>query len=120
MPITIKRAYEEPTARDGTRILVDGIWPRGVSKADLKIAQWVKTVAPSKDLRAWYGHDPARWPEFRKRYREELGQSPRKEVLDRLIFLAEQGNLTLVFGARDAERSNAAVIAEVIRQKLSH
>jgi len=105
-------------ARDGTRILVDGLWPRGVKKADLKISAWEKSIAPSKALRAWYGHDPEKWPEFRKRYHKELAESPRKEVLERLIGLARQGSMTLVFGARDAERSNAAVIAEVIDAKL--
>ncbi|MCL5669851.1 MAG: DUF488 family protein [Acidobacteria bacterium] len=116
MPVNIKRAYDKPSARDGVRILVDGLWPRGVSKADLKIASWDKGIAPSKALRAWYGHEPAKWPEFRKRYREELGKPPCKEAIDRLILLARQGNLTLVFGARDAEHSNAAVIAEMIRE----
>ncbi|HKT10521.1 MAG TPA: DUF488 family protein [Terriglobia bacterium] len=118
MPVKIKRAYEKPGARDGTRILVDGLWPRGVKKADLQISAWEKSIAPSKALRTWYGHEPDKWPEFRKRYRKELAESPRKEVLDRLIGLAGQGSMTLVFGARDAERSNAAVIAEVIQAKL--
>src|SRR5690349_1979630 len=118
MPVNIRRAYDKPGARDGTRILVDGLWPRGVTKADLKISAWEKAIAPSRELRDWYGHDPEKWPEFRKRYRQELKESPRKEVLDRLIALARQGNLTLGFGARDAEHSNAAAIAEAIRAKL--
>jgi len=118
MPVNLKRAYDKPSDRDGIRILVDGLWPRGVSKAGLEIAIWEKAIAPSKPLRTWYGHDPEKWPEFRRRYREELEESPRKESLDHLIRLAKQGNLTLVFGARDAERSNAAVIAEVIQAKL--
>jgi uncharacterized protein YeaO (DUF488 family) len=118
MPVNIRRAYDKPGARDGIRILVDGLWPRGVTKADLKIGAWEKSIAPSKTLRTWYGHDPAKWPEFRKRYRKELAESPRKEALERLATMAGQGNLTLVFGARDAEHSNAAVIAEAIREKL--
>jgi len=118
MPVNIRRAYDPPGARDGIRILVDGLWPRGVSKADLKISAWGKAIAPSRGLRVWYGHDPAKWPEFRSRYRKELRESPRKEVFDRLVRLAAQGNLTLVFGARDAQHSNAAVIAEVIQSKL--
>jgi uncharacterized protein YeaO (DUF488 family) len=118
MPVNIKRAYDKAGPRDGTRILVDGLWPRGVTKADLKITQWAKTIAPSKGLRTWYGHDPDRWPEFRKRYREELRESPRKQILNQLASLAKEGNLTLVFGARDAEHSNAAVIAEMIQEKL--
>ncbi len=119
MPVNVKRAYDKPDDRDGIRILVDGLWPRGVSKADLEIAIWEKGVAPSKALRTWYGHDPEKWPEFRRRYREELGQSPRKEALDHLVRLAGQGNLTLVFGARDAEHSNAAVIVEMIQARLT-
>ncbi len=74
MPVKISRAYDEPGARDGVRILVDGLWPRGVSKADLKISAWEKAIAPSKALRVWYGHDPAKWPEFRSRYRKELAK----------------------------------------------
>jgi uncharacterized protein YeaO (DUF488 family) len=118
MPVNIRRAYDPPGARDGIRILVDGLWPRGVSKADLQISAWEKAIAPSRGLRVWYGHDPAKWPEFRKRYRKELQESPRKEALDRLIAMAKQASLTLVFGARDAQHSNAAVIAEVIQSKL--
>ena len=118
MPVKIKRAYDEPSAGDGTRILVDGLWPRGMTKAELKISKWEKAIAPSQPLRTWYGHDPEKWLEFRKRYREELAQSPRKEALEQLIRLAGQGSLTLVFGARDAERSNAAVIAELIGARL--
>ncbi len=117
MLVSIKRAYDKPSNEDGIRVLVDGLWPRGVSKADLKIEKWEKAIAPSKALRTWYGHDPEKWPEFRKRYREELGQLPRKEALEQLIRLAGQAKLTLVFGARDAEHSNAAVIAEVIRAR---
>lgn len=118
MPVNIRRAYDKPGARDGVRILVDGLWPRGISKAHLKISAWEKSIAPSRELRNWYGHDPEKWPEFRKRYRKELKEPPRKEVLDRLIAMAGKGTLTLVFGARDAEHANAAVIAEVIRAKL--
>ncbi len=118
MPVKISRAYDEPAARDGVRILVDGLWPRGVKKADLKISAWEKSIAPSKALRTWYGHDPAKWPEFRKRYRKELEEPPRREALDRLVNMARQGTLTLVFGTRDAEHSNAAVIAEAIQSEL--
>ncbi|TAM83944.1 MAG: DUF488 family protein [Acidobacteria bacterium] len=117
MSVNIRRAYDAPGARDGTRILVDGLWPRGVTRDELKISAWEKAIAPSKTLRSWYGHDPVKWPEFRKRYREELAEPLRKEALDRLVRLAGQGTLTLVFGARDAERSNAAVIAELILTK---
>lgn len=118
MPVCMKRAYDKPNAGDGTRILVDALWPRGISKAELKIATWEKGIAPSKPLRTWYGHEPEKWREFRIRYREELGQPSRREILERLTGLAEQGNLTLVFAAHDAEHSNAAVLAEAIGEKL--
>lgn len=118
MPVRIKRAYEKPDASDGIRILVDGLWPRGVSKADLMITTWEKDIAPSKALREWYGHDPEKWPEFRQRYRKELEKSPRREALEQLVRLSEQVTLTLVFGASDAEHSNAAVIEEMIQAKL--
>jgi len=118
MPVKLKRAYEKPDDQDGTRILVDGLWPRGIKKEDLQISAWEKGIAPSPAIRKWYGHDPEKWPEFRERYREELGQPPRQQVLERLAGLAEHGNLTLVFGARDAEHSNAAVIAEMLDEAL--
>ena len=117
MPVKIKRAYDKHSTADGTRILVDGLWPRGIKKEDLQISAWEKGIAPSPALRKWYGHDPEKWPEFRERYRQELEESPRKEALNQLRDLAEKGNLTLVFGARDAEHSNAAVIAEMIQAK---
>ena len=117
MPVTIKRAYEKPGSRDGLRILVDGLWPRGVSKADLKISAWEKAIAPSKALRVWYGHDPEKWPEFRKRYREELKESPRKEVLDRLVAMAGPRNLTVAFSAPDSVNFYAALLSVVLYGK---
>lgn len=118
MPVKLKRAYEKPDHQDGTRVLVDGLWPRGIKKEDLQISAWEKGTAPSPALRKWYGHDPEKWPEFRRRYREELGQQPRAEVVEQLVRLAEHGNLTLVFGSRDAKHSNAAVVAEMIDEIL--
>jgi uncharacterized protein YeaO (DUF488 family) len=118
MPIGIKRAYEAASARDGYRVLVDGLWPRGMSKAQLKIDAWMREIAPSASLRKWYGHRPEKWEEFRNKYRAELSKSPRKALLDGLVGRARRDQVTLVFSARDAERSNAAVIAEMIRGKL--
>ena len=118
MPIAIKRAYEAASTKDGYRVLVDGLWPRGVTKAQLEIDAWVREIAPSASLRKWYGHKPERWQEFRKKYRQELSKPPRKAFLDELIDRARKGQVTLVFGARDAERSNAAVIAERVRAEL--
>ena len=118
MPIAIKRAYEAAGADDGCRVLVDGLWPRGITKEGLKIDAWMKEIAPSAALRKWYGHKPEKWEEFRNKYRQELSKPPRKALLDELVGRARKEQLTLVFGARDAERSNAAVIAEMIRSEL--
>jgi uncharacterized protein YeaO (DUF488 family) len=106
--LSIKRAYEAPAAADGRRVLVDRLWPRGVSKAEAKLDDWLKDVAPSSDLRRWFGHDAERWPEFRRRYRAELQANPAAEALRRLA----DGPLTLVYGARDTEHNDAVVLAE--------
>jgi len=95
-------------------VLVDGLWPRGISKAQLKIDAWLREIAPSSALRKWYDHKPEKWEEFRKKYRQELLQLPRKALLDSLVERARKGQVTLVFGARDGERSNAAVICGMI------
>jgi uncharacterized protein YeaO (DUF488 family) len=116
--VAIKRAYEKASSRDGDRILVDGLWPRGITKEALGSAEWMRAIAPSAELRKWYAHQPEKWQEFRKRYRKELAGSPRKELLGELVARARRGKVTLVFGARDAARSNAAVIAELIREKI--
>ena len=118
MPIAIKRAYEAAGAEDGYRVLVDGLWPRGITKAGLKIDAWMREIAPSAALRKWYGHIPEKWEEFRKKNRQELSRPPRKALLDELVGRARKEQVTLVFGARDAERSNAAALAEVIRAQL--
>ena len=120
MPVEMKRAYEAPAAKDGYRVLVDGLWPRGVTKAKLKVDAWMKEIAPSATLRKSYCHIPEKWEDFRKMYRQELSKPPRKALLEELVEQARRGQLTLVFGSHDAERSNAAVLAEVIRRKLSH
>jgi uncharacterized protein YeaO (DUF488 family) len=99
-------------------VLVDGIWPRGRTKEQLAIDRWARDVAPSTTLRSWYGHEPARWPEFRTRYREELRDPDRRAILDELTQRARSTVITLVFGARDAEHSQAAVLAEELRRRL--
>lgn len=98
MKVLLKRAYEPPAASDGKRILVDRLWPRGVAKAKAKIDLWLKDVAPSTELRKWFGHDPGRWIEFRKRYRAELRNSP---ALAELKSLARKSRITLIYAARD-------------------
>lgn len=120
MPIAMKRVYEAASAQDGYRVLVDALWPRGISKAQLKIDTWMRDIAPSASLRKSYCHIPEKWEGFRKKYRQELSKPPRKALLNELVERARKGPVTLVFATRDAERSNAAVIAEVIRAELNH
>ncbi|HEX5459909.1 MAG TPA: DUF488 domain-containing protein [Steroidobacteraceae bacterium] len=112
--VRIKRAYEPPSPHDGTRILVDRLWPRGVKKADAGISQWMKEIAPSHELRKWFAHDPTRWEEFRRRYKVELTE--KRELMSQLRDLARKGPLTLVYSAHD-EAHNQAVI---LREKLLH
>ena len=116
--IHLKRAYEPASPDDGTRILVERLWPRGVNKAEAALAAWDRDIAPSPELRKWYGHDPARWEEFRARYRSEL--EAHAPDLERLRALARSGPLTLVFAARDPERSSAAVLRELLLRSSIH
>lgn len=109
--LKIKRVYEPATGADGTRVLVDRIWPRGVSKAEADIAWWAKDVAPSTELRKWFGHDPARWAEFQKRYRAELEGNA---ALQKLRELVAQGDVTLVYGAKDEEHNQARVLYDLL------
>ena len=110
--IRVKRAYLPPAPEDGVRILVDRLWPRGVSKSDAKIDHWKKELAPSSELRRWFGHDPSRWDEFRRRYQAEL--SDRAELMDELRALAQKGTLTLVYGARDELHNQAVVLRDLL------
>jgi uncharacterized protein YeaO (DUF488 family) len=110
--VRIKRAYEAPASGDGTRVLVDRLWPRGVSKAEAGITQWMKDVAPSSELRKWFGHDPGRWEEFRRRYRTEL--AGKKALVAELRELARKGPLTLVYSARDQAHNQAVVLRETL------
>jgi len=114
LDIRIKRAYEPPSSADGTRVLVDRLWPRGLKKADAHVAQWLKEVAPSNELRKWFGHDPARWEEFRRRYKAELAQAP--DRLDELRVLARGRRVTLLFAAKDEAHNDAVVLRDVLSQ----
>jgi uncharacterized protein YeaO (DUF488 family) len=116
MAIRIKRAYEGPAAGDGTRVLVDRLWPRGLKKEQAAIDRWMRDIAPSGELRKWFGHDVERWPEFRKRYLAELKE--RDEDIKELVALARKGTLTLVFAAKDEEHNNARVIEECLKDRL--
>ena len=108
----IKRIYEPVAKTDGYRILVERLWPRGVTKAESALHDWLKDIAPSPDLRKWYGHDLARWEEFRERYRAELAE--KKDILDQLRALRRRGAVTLVFAAKDERRCSAAVLKDVL------
>ncbi len=112
----LKNAREQPSAADGYRVLVDRLWPRGVSKSAVRLDQWCKELAPSDELRRWFGHRPERFEEFERRYRRELQQQ--REALTALRRRARQGRVTLVYGARDREHNNAVVLARVLRRGL--
>ncbi|MEZ5170490.1 MAG: DUF488 family protein [Acidimicrobiia bacterium] len=113
-----RRAYDPPGRVDGRRVLVDRLWPRGVSRDDLEIGTWLRDVAPSDDLRRWYGHDTDKWEEFRRRYRDELADEPASGALDELKALVDSGRVTLVFGAKDADHCNATVLAEILAEHV--
>lgn len=112
--ITTKRIYDTVSADDGLRVLVDGVWPRGVSKRDAKIDSWAKGIAPSTELRKWFRHDPAKWDEFRKRYAREL--EAQTAELERLLEEAGDGPLTLLFGAKDTRHNQAVVLKEALER----
>ena len=113
MTVGLKRAYEAASDSDGTRVLVDRLWPRGVTKARARIDVWLKDVAPSTQLRKWFGHDPDKWTEFQQRYRAELKGSPALAELRKLV---REGHVTLVYGARDEEHNDAVVLAKLLRR----
>ena len=113
--VRVRRIYDDPSPEDGRRVLVDRIWPRGLAKARAGIDEWVKDVAPSTELRRWYGHDPGRFEEFRRRYRAELAEPQRQAAVRHLWELARSGPLTLVTATRDIDHSQAAVLVEHLR-----
>jgi|SRR6516162_5436464 len=110
--VKLKRAYESPAAADGTRVLIDRLWPRGISKKQAALDQWMKDIAPSNQLRKWFGHDPARWNEFRRRYAAEVHKNP--HLLEQLRSVARDGPITLVYSARDEAYNDAIVLRDLI------
>ena len=112
----LKRAYQPPAEGDGRRILVDRLWPRGVSKKAAQIGLWMKSIAPSNDLRKWFGHRPEKWGEFKQRYFEELDRMPAE--IDELLNEARRGMVTLVFAARDETHNNAVALKEYLERRL--
>lgn len=113
MDLQSRRVYEPPAADDGIRILVDRLWPRGVSKEQAKIDDWLKEIAPSQDLRRWFGHDRTRWPEFKRRYFQELAE--KRELVDALLARAAKEKLTFLYAARDEQCNNAVALVEYLR-----
>ena len=114
--IQLKRAYETPSLDDGLRILVERLWPRGVSKQKAQVALWLKDLAPSAELRTWYGHDPALWPEFRKRYWAEL--RAQGDVLALLKYVTEERAVTFVYAASDQKRNSAVALKEFLERGM--
>ena len=112
--IRIKRVYDAPGKDDGERILVDRLWPRGKTREGAHIGSWIKEIGPSTELRKWFGHDPARWDEFQKRYERELNDPEKQAVLRDLAARSRRGVVTLVFGARDELHNNAMVLKHLI------
>jgi uncharacterized protein YeaO (DUF488 family) len=117
--IVVKRVYDQPSSSDGYRVLVDRLWPRGLSHAVAQLDLWLRDVAPTTALRRWYDHEPERWPEFQRRYAKELeGHGP---LLDLLVDIERHRNrLTLLFAARDRERNEAQVLADVLLHRPPH
>ncbi len=114
--ITLKRAYDPPSRSDGRRFLVERLWPRGVSKANLRLDAWLKEAGPSTELRKWFSHDPEKWNEFQKRYRRELDARP--EAWEPILSAARRGRVTLVYSSHDAEHNNAVALGHYLEDRM--
>ncbi len=115
--INVRRIYEPPSEREGTRFLVDQLWPRGMKKEEVNVSGWLKDVSPSKELRQWFGHEPAKWNEFQRRYFAELDQKP--ETWRPLLEAARKGEVTLLFSARDQQHNNAVALKSYLEKRLN-
>lgn len=115
--VVSKRAYDPTAATDGYRVLIDRLWPRGVSKIKLRLDAWEKDIAPSSELREWYEHDPTKWPEFQRRYKRELRAPAAKFVLDDLARRAKRGRVTLVYASKAAAISDVAVLEKLLNRR---
>ena len=115
MNVALKRVYNEPAESDGTRILVDRLWPRGLTKEKAKIDVWLKEIAPSTELRKWFNHEPNKWPEFKKRYQAEMDSNP--DAISTLKKHVADGKVTIVYGAKDEEHNDAVVIKQYLDEK---
>ena len=116
MDIKIKRVYDQPNDADGSRILVDRLWPRGLTKDNARVDVWLKEIAPSTELRKWFGHDPAKWNSFHKRYEREIRDND--DLISTLKDIAREGTITLLYGARDEKHNEALVLKEFLERKL--
>lgn len=114
MPVKVKRVYEKPAKRDGKRVLVDRLWPRGLTKESAAVDHWLRDLAPSSDLRKWFHARPERWSEFRKRYMKELTAPAAMAALQKLYTLADQGKVTLLFASRNEKQNNATFLKELL------
>ena len=112
MKISVKRVYEQPGPDDGTRILVDRLWPRGLSKEEARVDVWLKAIAPSNELRNWYHHDPEKWAEFKKRYFAELAAS--QDAVNELVGYVKKGKVTFLYSSKEPEKNNAVALHEYI------
>jgi uncharacterized protein YeaO (DUF488 family) len=118
MDVRLKRAYEDPDDADGFRVLVDRLWPRGISKADLRLDAWPKDIAPSTELRKWFHHDPERWPEFCKRYKAELKDPElQKTIADTVQKAKKHSTITLIYAAKDTEHNEAVVLQALFKKR---
>ncbi len=117
--VRVGRVYDDPTPQDGTRVLVDRLWPRGMSRDKARLGEWCKQIAPSSELRSWYAHDPQRFAEFSRRYRAELAEPERAAALRHLRALASTDALTLLTATKQPEISEAAVLADVLQESAS-
>ncbi len=117
--LLLKRAYEKPAKSDGVRILVDRLWPRGISKVKLSLDMWAKDVSPSTALRKWFGHDPERWQEFEKRYKAELKEPEAREAISAIVAPAKHARaMTLIYGAKDTQHNEAVVLRGILKRRL--
>jgi uncharacterized protein YeaO (DUF488 family) len=116
--IRLKRAHDAPARTDGTRILIDRVWPRGITKDELRLDAWIKDVAPSTELRKWFGHDPAKWSEFRKRYSRELDRQ--RDAIAPMIEKCRKGTVTLIFGAKDTHHNNAVALKAYLERHFGN
>ena len=117
--VVVKRIYEKAADRDGSRVLVDRVWPRGIKKADAGLTEWLKEVAPTSELRKWYSHDPEKYEEFARRYRKELADGPQREAFEELVELAREKRLTLLTATKSPEISQAEVLRGLIADQAS-